>query len=113
MTAKKEAQARFAKKDVAEVATGACIMAFPVTVTEEVWNLGAELSLPHVLFFALASISFLALMIYMLQHGSVGSNRRSFCSAGAQHLFSDPAHRRAAPARSGPVGAPRRSRWWV
>ena len=29
MTARKEAQARFAKKDVAEVATGACIMAFP------------------------------------------------------------------------------------
>ena len=51
---------------------------FPVAVTEEVWNLGAELTLPHVLFFALASISFLALMVYMLDHGSVGPNRKVF-----------------------------------
>ena len=71
-------RARFSRRDVAEVATGACIMAFPVAVTEEVWNLGAELSLPHVLFFALGSISFLALMIFMLQHGSVGPDRKIF-----------------------------------
>ena len=63
---------------MAEIATGACIMAFPVAVTEEVWNLGAELSLAHVLFFALASISFLALMVYMLEHESVGPNRKVF-----------------------------------
>jgi len=68
----------FNKKDVAEIATGACIMAFPVAVTEEVWNLGTELSLPHVLFFALASIFFLALMVYMLQHKSLGPDRKVF-----------------------------------
>ena len=78
MTETTKRRARFARRDVAEIATGACIMAFPVAVTEEVWNLGAELSLPHVLFFALASISFLALMVYMLQHGSVGPNRKVF-----------------------------------
>lgn len=32
----------------------------------------------HVLFFALSSIFFLALMVYMLQHGAVGSNRKVF-----------------------------------
>ena len=78
MTKTTRRRASFAKRDVAEIATGACIMAFPVTVTEEVWNLGAELSLPHVLFFALASISFLALMIYLLQHKTVGPNQRVF-----------------------------------
>ncbi len=78
MSAITKRRARFARRDVAEIATGACIMAFPVTVTEEVWNLGAELSLPHVLFFALASISFLALMVFMLEHGSVGPNRKVF-----------------------------------
>lgn len=71
-------RASFNKKDVAEIATGACIMAFPVAVTEEVWNLGAELSLPHVLFFALASIFFLALMVYMLQQKSIGPDRKVF-----------------------------------
>ena len=78
MTAITKRRARFSRRDVAEVATGACIMAFPVAVTEEVWNLGAELSVPHVLFFALASISFLALMVYMLEHESVGPNRKVF-----------------------------------
>ena len=34
---------RFAVRDVAEIALGACIMAFPVAVTEEVWNLGTVL----------------------------------------------------------------------
>ena len=69
---------RFAKRDVAEIATGACIMAFPVAVTEEVWNLGAELSFSHVLFFAIGSISFLALMVYMLQHRTVGPDHKVF-----------------------------------
>ena len=78
MTETRRRRVSFARRDVAEIATGACIMAFPVAVTEEVWNLGAELSLPHVLFFALSSIFFLALMVYMLQHGSVGSNRNVF-----------------------------------
>jgi uncharacterized membrane protein len=51
-----------------EVAVGACIMAFPVAATEEVWNLGTDLTLWRVLLFALASVSFLAVLIYVL-HG--------------------------------------------
>jgi uncharacterized membrane protein len=53
---------------MAEIAIGACVMAFPVAVTEEVWNLGEELSLLRVGLFALASIVFLALLIFGLHH---------------------------------------------
>ncbi len=59
---------RFQWRDVAEIAVGAFIMAFPVAATEETWNLGAELSLGRVLVFAVTSVLFLALVIYVI-HG--------------------------------------------
>ena len=34
-------KARFKLQDTVEIALGACIMGFPVAVTEEVWNLGS------------------------------------------------------------------------
>lgn len=58
----------FNRRDVAEVAIGACIMAFPVAVTEEVWNLGVDLALWRALLFAFASVSFLAVFIYVLHN---------------------------------------------
>lgn len=64
----RSAPRRFAVKDLAEIALGACVMAFPVAVTEEVWNLGAELSTTRALLFALASIFFLAILILLLHH---------------------------------------------
>lgn len=70
---------RFSARDVAEIALGACIMAFPVAVTEEVWNLGAELSTLRVLLFALASLFFLGLLILLLHHHEVkGADTRQF-----------------------------------
>ena len=54
---------RFQWRDVAEIAVGAFIMAFPVAATEEIWNLGAELSLGRVLIFAVTSVLILALLI--------------------------------------------------
>ena len=70
---------RFAVRDVAEIALGACIMAFPVAVTEEVWNLGTELSTLRVLLFALASLFFLGLLILMLHHREVeGADAKQF-----------------------------------
>lgn len=56
----------FRIRDAAEVAGGAALMGFPVAVTEEVWNLGTELNLAHVLFFAAGSIFFLSIYIYYL-----------------------------------------------
>jgi uncharacterized membrane protein len=78
MTDTTRSRARFARQDVAEIAIGACVMAFPVAVTEEVWNLGKELSLMRVALFAAASVFFLALLIYLLQHGRVPAEPKVF-----------------------------------
>ena len=67
---------RFRSQDVVEIALGACVMAFPVATTEEVWNLGAELSLGRVLLFSFASLFFLAILVYGL-HGH-GINSRAW-----------------------------------
>ena len=73
------AEPRFNRRDVAEVAIGACIMAFPIAATEEVWNLGADLALWRVLLFALASVSFLAAFIYVLHdHADFPLTQKTF-----------------------------------
>jgi uncharacterized membrane protein len=56
--------------DVAEIAAGCCIMAFPVASAEEIWKLGEELSAGRVLLFGVASLFFLALIIYHVHHGA-------------------------------------------
>jgi uncharacterized membrane protein len=53
----------FSRRDFAEIALGGSIMAFPVATKEEVWNLGRELSLLHVMMFTVASMLVLALTI--------------------------------------------------
>ncbi len=54
-------------------------MAFPVAVTEEVWNLGQELSFGRVLLFAFSSLVFLALIVLLLHHdGDLGSDSKVF-----------------------------------
>jgi len=66
-------------RDLAEAAIGACIIAFPVAATEEVWNLGTELPLGRVLLFALASTAVLAAVIYVIyQQTNVPFNVRLF-----------------------------------
>jgi len=56
----------FSRRDIAEIATGACIMAFPVAAAQEIWDLGRQLTLLRVLLFALASVSFLGLLVFLL-----------------------------------------------
>ena len=60
------AEPHFHRRDLAEVVTGACILAFPVAATEEIWGLGADLPLGRVLIFAVASILLLATVIYVI-----------------------------------------------
>jgi len=67
----------FKGRDVIEIALGACIMAFPTATTEEVWDLGAELSLPRALLFLGASVFFLAVLIYGM-HGHDPNNKAVF-----------------------------------
>jgi len=68
MTAGKGSRSEFSRQDLAEIAVGACVMAFPAATTSEVWDLGRELSMVRVLLFALASLFFLALLIFVLHH---------------------------------------------
>jgi uncharacterized membrane protein len=52
-------------KDLLEVIIGAIILAIPVGMTEETWNLGAELPLLNILILALIGISFIAFFVYV------------------------------------------------
>ena len=67
----------FKSRDIVEIALGACIMAFPTATTEEVWNLGAELSLLHALLFAAASLFFLGVLTFGM-HNYTAGNPESF-----------------------------------
>jgi len=69
---------RFATRDLAEIMVGACVMAFPVATSGEVWDLGKELSLLRVMLFAVASLFFLGLLIYFLHHPEAGGSRKVF-----------------------------------
>jgi len=42
-------------RDVAEIVIGSCVLAFPVSVTEEVWNLSKTLPVGRVLYMAIWS----------------------------------------------------------
>jgi uncharacterized membrane protein len=64
----KHVQSPFSSKDVAEIAVGSCVMAFPIAVTEEVWTLGVELPLGRALLISLGSIGFIAWFVYELYY---------------------------------------------
>ena len=68
MSKRSTLQVSFRARDVVEIALGACILAFPTATTEEVWDLGAELSLSRAMLFLVASVFFLAVLIYGM-HG--------------------------------------------
>lgn len=77
MAAESPQKVTFKARDVIEIALGACIMAFPTATAEEVWDLGAELSLSRAALFMLASIFFLAVLIYGM-HGHGQGDRKVF-----------------------------------
>jgi uncharacterized membrane protein len=55
---------RIDHRDVAEIIIGSLVLAFPVAVTEEVWNLSAELSLVRTVFIVLASLLFISFFVH-------------------------------------------------
>lgn len=63
-------------RDLAELAIGGCIMAGPLAVTEEVWNLSAEMSLARSLLIALITIAVIALMVWSLIYHEVPPDDR-------------------------------------
>ena len=51
-------------KDVTEVAIGASILALPLAITQEAWDLGVDLPLINTISIAVASVVILGLFIY-------------------------------------------------
>lgn len=50
--------------DVTELVIGACVLAFPVAVTEEVWNLSEQISILRVVLIAAMSCVFVSFFVY-------------------------------------------------
>ena len=59
VTVTKALKVEFRLEDLAQQVVGACVMALPISLTEEVWNLGAELSIGRTM--AIFGISLLTL----------------------------------------------------
>jgi len=62
----------FNRADIAELIIGASVLAFPVAVTEEVWNLSEQISLSHILMIAAVSCLFLSVFIYYIHSEKIG-----------------------------------------
>lgn len=54
----------FKFKDIMEIVIGACILAVPVSFTEEVWTIAETLPTKNLVFLSLLSLSFIATFIY-------------------------------------------------
>jgi uncharacterized membrane protein len=66
-------------KDVSEIVMGSMILAAPLAVTEEVWNLGVELSLGRIAVIAVTSFVVIGSFIYTsFKHDGVIPNGRDF-----------------------------------
>lgn len=50
-------------RDVAEIVIGALVLAFPICVTEEVWNLSTELSFVRTIMLSLSSLVFISVFV--------------------------------------------------
>lgn len=50
-------------RDVAEIIIGSLVLAFPVAVTEEVWNLSMELSIARTIVISLSSLVFISVFV--------------------------------------------------
>jgi len=55
---------RIGRSDIAELIIGASVLAFPVAVTEEVWNLSEQIGLLNIIMIALVSCIFLSIFIH-------------------------------------------------
>ena len=63
-------------RDVAEITIGSGLLAFPVAVSEEVWNISEELPLGRCLLISLGSIALIAWFGYYLFYNSNVATRR-------------------------------------
>jgi len=61
----KRLQLELSLKDRVQILVGASILAVPTAFTEEVWNMGSDLSWWSVIILAVVSLVFIALFIYL------------------------------------------------
>jgi uncharacterized membrane protein len=61
---KRAPKSHFSLKDVGEIFVGAVLLALPISLTEEVWQLGSELAPWRTLFISLFSVLFIAFFGY-------------------------------------------------
>ena len=64
----------FNRTDVAEQVIGACVLAFPIAVTEDVWDLSGQIAPINALMLATVSCFFLSLFIYFI-HGKKNNEK--------------------------------------
>ena len=67
----------FHLQDFGQLVVGAFVMALPLAFTEEVWNLGEELSSARILMILLVSIITLALFVWLLFYQGEGARYTS------------------------------------
>ena len=72
-------KAEFSLKDIVEIAIGSIVLALPVSLTEEVWNLGSELSPWRTGIISLVSIFGVGIFVYYkFFEGSLERNTTKF-----------------------------------
>ena len=64
-------QRRFRINDLSEIIVGSVVLAFPVAITEEVWNLGTTLPLASSILIVISSLVFIAWFVYHAYYQSV------------------------------------------
>ena len=64
-------QRRFRINDLSEIIVGSVVLAFPVAITEEVWNLGTTLPLASSIIIVFSSMIFIAWFVYHAYYQSV------------------------------------------
>ncbi len=78
---KKRPKSNFSPKNVGEIFIGAVILALPISVTEEVWQLGSELALWRTALISLASIVSIGFFgFYKFYGGSLDGVFTEFCA---------------------------------
>ena len=70
---------KLTRHDVAEIAVGACVMAIPLGITQEAWDLGAGLPILNIVLIALASYAVVAMFVfYLFYKGNLEGHWRNF-----------------------------------
>ena len=64
-------QRRFRINDLSEIVVGSVVLAFPVAITEEVWDLGTTLPLASSIIIVVSSLVFIAWFVYHAYYQSV------------------------------------------